>query len=80
VTWSALVRIVSWGMNGGKAKTKFLTDPHYTTDPEELDRIFGMPCPFFTAEDRDRILGGNAVKLCGFGLNTTATLRDSCSD
>lgn len=24
-----------------KTKTQFLTDPHYTTDPKELDRMFG---------------------------------------
>ena len=26
-----------------RAGTKFLTDPHYTTDPEELDRLFDEP-------------------------------------
>ena len=24
-----------------KSRTRFLTDPHYTTDPAELDRLFG---------------------------------------
>ena len=26
-----------------KARTTFGTDPHYTTDPKELDRMFGAP-------------------------------------
>jgi hypothetical protein len=37
----AIKKLILAGFNLPPKLTKFLTDPHYTTDPDDLDRIFG---------------------------------------
>jgi hypothetical protein len=37
----AIKKLILAGFNLPPKQTKFLTDPHYTTDPDDLARIFG---------------------------------------